>query len=553
MRNQVSFRSAAMLCLFSVVTSVYAVEIPDTDPHQFKFDLSWPPGGLDAQHPPFLYDYDSNHKVSKATFLFENCNGLHCVLGSGFFIETERDDGKVCAVTAGHVIRDAFSLRGESSESEWSDGWSSEWSSEWSGDDSISRTSRILPDIFDQRFLSGDTTIGLRYGRLNSREQKVSFFGNRMPSGSIKVVRSILEMVPNGTPDVALLLIDPSTMKGFGTTSMVPYSYVTPGSSLVGNIVIKAHPKGWPLHISHVRSASLLPSPFGISASVEGSTWNGSSGGPWATDQNFGTVFAVHSKGEVEGNLERSNNVSASYLTPLRADIEAACQPSKKKKYVFLTSVMKPVTAFLKGFLPPGKNRDVLAHISGASCLGPMADTAFISTTSSQSVAYERAYAYASAYPGEEVYIYRIRADGKFFNAKASLQDSLKHAESASVPLFTTSKMDVENEYLFLDDVTYKGIPSSSIASALLFKKAEDGKISHQWISNADFKDADTVSSVFSYVGPLSSQKKLNVTWMTKVGGSPPNGACLMSDAISDSMKRFPAELLLHRTLLSEL
>lgn len=537
-----------------VTTSVRA-QVPDTAPGQYRLDLAWPAGGLDTQHPPFIYDYDPDHVVSKGTFAMVNCSDRSCRSASGFFIDTDRDDDKVCAMTAGHVVRGIFELNDPGSGDDSSEVVSSEVES--SEDESARITSRMLPLNFLGVALPGETTVALNYKRLNPQEQKVSFFGSRMPPGSIQVVRSLM-----GSPastgirqDLALLLIDVSRLKGRSTMSTLPYAYAAEGSVPEGRLVVKGHPKSWPLHRSDIHSTIAHSGEFNLSAVAHGAMSEGASGGPWAYNESHGTAFAVHSCGanchDAQG--QPIEGISGSFLTPLKAEIEATCKPSKKKKYVFLTSVVKPITAFLRGFTPPGKNRDVLAHVSGASCLGPMADTAFISTTSGQDVAYDRALAYASAFPGEEVYVYKIRADEKFYNAKASLQDSLKHAEKTSVSILTSNKADFENEYLFLDDVTFQGIPSSNIASAFLFKKRSDGKISHQWISNVNFNPADTTTSTFSYVGPSSSQNNMNLTWMTKVGNAAPNGSCLMSGSIPESATHFPAEALFRLRIDKEL
>lgn len=528
-KKTAGFLSASMLAMLFAAPASYA-DVPDTDPHTFGLASSWPPGGLDVQHPPFVYDFFPNDNASKATFNTTTCVGNVCAPGSAFFIETDREDEKTCVITAGHVADNLTLKLPESSETE--------------GSDSSLRNGRRI---------SGKTSIALNYHRLDPSTQNVSFFGNVMPEGSMHVVRNIQDQPIYSSEeeegyfrDIALLLIDTSRLKGRAMTSTLPYSYVPAGSLPAGSPVVKGHPHGWPLHRNEFFSMTAYPGQFALSAELDGMLAEGSSGGPWVHQGEQGPAFAVSTcAADCENFLgDDQQHVFASYLTILKDDIEATCKQSERPKYVYKTSTRVPTMAFAAGFVPPGRNRDVVAHVSGASCQDGKADTAFVSTTKNQAVAYERALAVASAYPGQAVYIYRIRADEKFYNAKKSLQDSLKHFEKTSVSLLTVSQANLEQEFLFVDDVTFGGLPAENIAGAMMFKKEKDGAIRHQHFSNASFKPLQTKASSFSYVGPDSSGGKMNVTWVSKIGASALNGSCLMPGSVPEDVKRFPAELL---------
>lgn len=226
----------------------------------------------------------------------------------------------------------------------------------------------------------------------------------------------------------------------------------------------------------------------------------------------------------------------------------------RKKKYDIIVDTERGIFGRNEpdyaGFTQPVKNRDVVAHVSGVSCQGAAADTAFISTTASQKVAYDQALAYASSYPNKDIYIYRIRADDKFYNAKKSLHDSLGYYENKLNSVLTFSREGFEKEYLFLDDLTYLGIPSENIENAFIFKQ-ENGHIHHKQINNKYFKQANTASSKFSYIGPQSESN--NNTLMAKTDKFSANESCFISDSIPNINKQIFSNLILNMNIKDEL
>ncbi len=534
----------------------YAQEVPDNEASHYYLNVLWPSVSLDAQHPPYIYDYEPNNPVSKATFNINflypinricndtdssifNCfwprrnrfrdnttnnNVYNAFTSTGFFIETERDDNLVCALTAAHNVAVPLGL------------------------DSYQTFDIKNMNIPDKSILA------LNYRRVNPYSEEVSFFGNFIPENTIKVVRAINNdrINPGEDPakfynDLALLLIDTSSLKGRTMISKLPVQFSAAGSYLpTGNLMIKGHPFGWPLNQGVVHTIAQFPNHYAVALFTNEAMTAGSSGGPAAFGNGNNAVDGIIVR---EASNQTHQGVLASLLTPLLQDIEETCKQSKKPKYVYKTSTIDPISVFVKGFTQPGKNRDVVAHVSGTSCQGAAVDTAFISTTASQKVAYDQALAYASAYPNKDIYIYRIRADEKFYNAKESLQDSMQHYGNKLDSVLAFTKVGFEKEYLFLDDLTYQGIPSENIENAFLFKQ-ENGHIHHKQINNKNFKQANTTSSKFSYIGPQSVSN--NISLMTKTGNVSSNGSCFMPDSIPNIDKQVLTEVILNTKLLHD-
>ncbi len=122
-----------------------------------------------------------------------------------------------------------------------------------------------------------------------------------------------------------------------------------------------------------------------------------------------------------------------------------------------------PDAAFVSGFPAPGTNEDIFAHASGQSCAN--GQTAFVSTTTSESFAYERALYALIASPNAEAYVYRIRADDSFYDAGASLRTSRSYGSHADL-IAMAERFEHQQEWL-----AHGGVPASHVVSVQIYRR----------------------------------------------------------------------------------
>lgn len=521
-------RSLLFIFAFPLISPmVYADSAPDSDPRQYYFTLPQP--DLNSQHPPYLYDYEPDNKVSQATFglnFHRPHNGQQIIplYGTAFFIDTDRSDNKICALTAGHGVTEL--------------------------------QPPYQAEIHNLK-IPLESSIATNYRRHDSSDvQKVSLYGKHLAARAIEVVyakdgsliQGITPDQPEYVEDIALLLIDKAQLKNVNSISTLAAGYLPRGAypmslhpSGAMAMVLKGHPFGWPLHkntVSSIIERNNSLAAYGFVAVTDAPVSGGMSGSPLV----YGTTaYGINSRNINE--IEKAGLVST--LTPLEKHIEETCFQNKNPRAVYKVSTLSRMKAFVNGFTASGKNRDVVAHLSGASSRQGNAETAYVSTTKSQRVALKLAQNYIEENPGKEVYLYKIRADNRFSNASASLWDTLKHHGSASAPTLTFSRVAFDDEYLFVNDMNDAGIPAENIENALLLKK-EKGDIRFLMFENDKYKAANTRASEFSYVGPLPENPSYR-TWVTRTNSSQITGAGMMPEVVVN--KPFPAEALLHSEL----
>lgn len=91
--------------------------------------------------------------------------------------------------------------------------------------------------------------------------------------------------------------------------------------------------------------------------------------------------------------------------------------------FFFRYSMVSPEMAFQVGFIPLGDNNNLYQHVTGASCFDRDANSRFISTSSSESMAMEMANADTPI--GSHYYLYRIRPTANFYNSMNSIQAAM--------------------------------------------------------------------------------------------------------------------------------
>lgn len=451
----------------------------------------------------------------------------------GFFIRTEREDRKICAITAAHAFIPVFGSPPEGKD--------------WA---------------LTEKLIRVPVRLSHNYIKTNPQQNNVSFYPTTFPEETILLAKAINSNTFNTVPgrndyttDLALLLLDESSLRDAQEIQKLDVDYlptkVTPAPGQPP-LIVKGHPHAWPLNKSLVTDATSHEDFFEIpdhyyfmDVALEGAVAPGSSGSPVV--MNNGRIYKAI--GLMAGEFTGTEFARVSSLTPLKESIEKHCRQRKKGQFVFATTAMNAGIVFAKGLIAEGDNRDVVGHVSGTSGNAGHAASAFVSTTASQALAHERAEGWLAANPGKEINIYRIRADHRFYNAESSLNETLRNYKNngVSAPALTFSRSGLAEEYLFLDDNINKSIlPAENIVEVISLKR-EGKKSSFTLTANNRYQPAQTEASPYSYVGPLPD--KTYGTWVAKIPNSTLTGANLMPGSIPDNVKKFPAEIIFHTEL----
>ena len=165
-----------------------------------------------------------------------------------------------------------------------------------------------------------------------------------------------------------------------------------------------------------------------------------------------------------------------------------------------------PDAVFANGFPAPGTNEDVFAHATGQSCAS--GQTAFVSTTSSEAFAYERALHVLISSLNPEAYVYRIRADDNFHDAAASLHTSRSYGSHADL-VATAQRFAHQQEWL-----AYGGVQASHVESVQIYRRNAARQIEYRGERrNPNYVAAETRASDRMFpVGAAVSDRTLVLT-----------------------------------------
>jgi len=157
-------------------------------------------------------------------------------------------------------------------------------------------------------------------------------------------------------------------------------------------------------------------------------------------------------------------------------------------KFVYRVDSRPPTVIFVEGFRAWGNNRNIVAHINGATCSNDGSTSAFVSTAEN----IDAARAIAREHLGQRsvTYIYRIRADQTFYSGPASVDWLQQHSGSVS-PL---SVMSLEMARRAGEWDAVGGIPAQNIVEAEVLT-TED---SHM-VPNTRYLNVDTQGNANPY------------------------------------------------------
>lgn len=161
--------------------------------------------------------------------------------------------------------------------------------------------------------------------------------------------------------------------------------------------------------------------------------------------------------------------------------------------FVYLASDQTPDAIFINGFAAPGTNDDVMAHVNGQTCAS--GETAFVSTTALEAFAHERALHLMRTDPNAVAYVYRIRADGNFYSAVASL--SAERYRGAFPELLAAAQRSRDQE----EWLVHRGVAPPLVHSAQAYRRDPlTGRIVfHGESTNPNYLEASTTASNATY------------------------------------------------------
>lgn len=132
---------------------------------------------------------------------------------------------------------------------------------------------------------------------------------------------------------------------------------------------------------------------------------------------------------------------------------------SMSANFVYRVDERSPSQIFRDGFTSWGNNMDLLDHVSGISCHGNSYGSAFIPTSASRNSALRIANEiFSSRLPRPQIlYLYRIRADSRFYNVYSNLESIDERAN-----------IEIENNLYYMADrqeevVALRRIPTTQI------------------------------------------------------------------------------------------
>ena len=176
---------------------------------------------------------------------------------------------------------------------------------------------------------------------------------------------------------------------------------------------------------------------------------------------------------------------------------------------------------FSSGFQAWGNNVNVHAHVSGESCVnrpGSQRNSGFVSTAADFQYIRTVAAARAFARPGQHIFLYRIRADGNFYNVEASLR--ALHGNNPQTPV---SPLNYQPSVTANEYITPGAIPPRNIRDVESYVVV-DGQLQVSTArANPAYMTGNTNAAATPFVNGVAGQTGRS-TW---VGMIPIVGACL--------------------------
>ncbi|AZE54600.1 hypothetical protein C4K03_2445 [Pseudomonas synxantha] len=192
----------------------------------------------------------------------------------------------------------------------------------------------------------------------------------------------------------------------------------------------------------------------------------------------------------------------------------AAFADADPPKFVWRLDRRPPDVIFPNGFGSWGTNTDVFAHISGNSCVNvPPAErnSAFISTTANNPWAILAVSAWTRQFPGEVMYLYRIRADINFYNGERSLRAYETRYPQAGVTPINYIPSQQANEYIALMQ-----IQTTHIEEAVGYRFDGTETNPDIVVRNPNYVNRNTHAAEEGYVGNEGEADRHN-TWAVRL------------------------------------
>ncbi|MCO5784535.1 hypothetical protein [Citrobacter meridianamericanus] len=345
----------------------------------------WDDPDIDSNHPPFIYysvdNLDTNNKF-KSTLFLDKEGGEQF---TGFFINTNRNDGQVCVISSGHTVND---------------------------------------EEHDVSNVSLRFNVGLHYARTYA-DNNIKFRLFYSPGVDFKVIRSINNH--NGV-DISLMLIP---FSGFPVGN---YQYTELGYKFLENNVeynnfslsTHHHANGWPQNKTTYRPGiEVLPLNYVIDLdSGDAPVSHGSSGSGLVSDDNF--AIATLTSGTPSEDIYVS-------LAALKNEITQEClshegDPARTfinpKRTVFVASKSSPDEVKMNGISAPGDVLSVSDTLNSVfyTIYGNNKDTGFITGVANESELVDEVSNYMSnpLSIGLSLYIYEVILNDDFYSLYAS-------------------------------------------------------------------------------------------------------------------------------------
>lgn len=345
----------------------------------------WESEDIDDQHPPFKYyvvdSLSTNKKFTATLFLDRDGNEQF----TGFFINTNRDDGQICVVSSGHTVSD---------------------------------------EEHDVSNVSVRFNVGLHYARTRA-DSNIKFRLFYSPGVDFKVVRSI-----NGSDgvDISLMLMP---FSGFPVGN---YNYTELGYKFLDNdveygdfsLATHHHANGWPQNQTTYRAGTqVLPFNYVIDLDAgDAPISHGSSGAGLVTDDNL--AIATLSSGTSSEDIYVS-------LAALKKEILQEClsnegEPARSyfnpRRTLFVASTSPPDEVKAVGLSAPGNVLSVSDTLNSVfyTIYGDNRDTGFVIGMANESELVEKVSNYISnpMHIGRSIYVYEVVLNDDFYSLYAS-------------------------------------------------------------------------------------------------------------------------------------
>lgn len=275
--------------------------------------------------------------------------GPEQIAGSGFIIQTFRNDDTLCVCTAGHVAKSVFN-----------------------DDDAYMGG---LPYHVNPFYLYLDYLGRAKTGN-NTLNETITGYKTSIPIGArlVKIIRRT--GAGPEKPDIALFLLDKRTLPPADAYAMVGYDlntlYGKPANN-IENFYQIGHPNTMPQRITkdaHLYGAqALFPGMLGFDLNAPVGTGPGSSGSPYliqtlgdGTVSNTGTAIAVNSGGidvlvtavpeDGSKRIAWASDAYATELSNIAADIKSHCWKAKTEARLNQTKEYKNTVVVTNNILP---------------------------------------------------------------------------------------------------------------------------------------------------------------------------------------------------------